>query len=120
VAASIPLISVTYTYFTNLEIATRYPVAIIMRGKDVVNKFSFDRCVPLVVPGDSDQLVPPAHMRKLYDLAAKSTLRQFYSVLHGTHNDTWELGGEEYYLVRGCAGILPPSYFSFYINTHSA
>lgn len=49
--------------------------------------------------GDSDTLVPPSHMKKLYELALKSTHREFYSVLGGGHNDSWEVSGAEYYIV---------------------
>eukprot|EP00600_Ochromonadales_sp_CCMP1393_P003049 CAMPEP_0174988760 /NCGR_PEP_ID=MMETSP0004_2-20121128/20317_1 /TAXON_ID=420556 /ORGANISM="Ochromonas sp., Strain CCMP1393" /LENGTH=432 /DNA_ID=CAMNT_0016242037 /DNA_START=31 /DNA_END=1329 /DNA_ORIENTATION=+ len=51
----------------------------------------------LFISGDSDQLVPPRHMRELYELAAKCSFKEFYSVLGGTHNDTFELAGMEYY-----------------------
>eukprot|EP00607_Mallomonas_marina_P008257 CAMPEP_0182417158 /NCGR_PEP_ID=MMETSP1167-20130531/1550_1 /TAXON_ID=2988 /ORGANISM="Mallomonas Sp, Strain CCMP3275" /LENGTH=463 /DNA_ID=CAMNT_0024590499 /DNA_START=161 /DNA_END=1552 /DNA_ORIENTATION=- len=51
----------------------------------------------LFISGDSDQLVPPSHMTSLYHHATKTTLKDFYSVLGGTHNDTWEVGGMEYY-----------------------
>ena len=44
-------------------------------------------------------LVPPAHMKELFDSALSSVYKDFYSVLHGTHNDTWEVGGAEYYEV---------------------
>lgn len=47
--------------------------------------------------GDSDELVPPAHMRKLYDSAVKCAHRELFSVLGGTHNDTFEVAGIEYY-----------------------
>ena len=47
--------------------------------------------------GDSDELVPASHMRTLYNLAEKCTQREFYSVVRGTHNDTFEVAGAEYY-----------------------
>jgi abhydrolase domain-containing protein 13 len=53
----------------------------------------------LFISGDADELVPPAHMQALYALAAASVHRDFYSVTGGTHNDTWERGGVEYYQV---------------------
>lgn len=49
------------------------------------------------VSGDSDELVPTAHMAKLHQLATKSRLSVFYSVKGGTHNDTWERAGSMYY-----------------------
>jgi len=51
----------------------------------------------LFISGDSDQLVPPQHMKTLHELATKSLGKEFYSVLSGTHNDTWERDGSEYY-----------------------
>jgi pimeloyl-ACP methyl ester carboxylesterase len=51
----------------------------------------------LFISGDADQLVPPAHMRRLYELSSRCTEKEFYSVLGGTHNDTFEVAGAEYY-----------------------
>jgi dienelactone hydrolase len=57
-----------------------------------------DLKVPIMfIAGDSDELVPPSHMRTLYELATRSVFREFYSVLGGTHNDTFEVAGAEYY-----------------------
>jgi hypothetical protein len=39
-------------------------------------------------------------MKGLYELALKTIHREFYSVLGGTHNDTWEVGGQDYYQVK--------------------
>lgn len=36
-------------------------------------------------------------MRALYNLAARCPHKEFYSVLGGTHNDTFEVAGAEYY-----------------------
>jgi len=36
-------------------------------------------------------------MKRLHELAIKSLQKEFYSVLSGTHNDTWEVAGPEYY-----------------------
>lgn len=49
------------------------------------------------ISGDSDELVPPSHMKTLYNLALKSAHREFYSVFAGSHNNTWEVGGSMYY-----------------------
>mmetsp|Transcript_44352 Transcript_44352/g.72360 ORF Transcript_44352/g.72360 Transcript_44352/m.72360 type:complete len:151 (-) Transcript_44352:77-529(-) len=51
----------------------------------------------LFLGGDRDELVPPAHMRRLHALAARSAHRDQYIVKGGTHNDTWHRGGEAYY-----------------------
>lgn len=50
------------------------------------------------ISGDADTLVPPSHMKKLYELALKSVHREFFSVLGGGHNDSWEIAGAEYYI----------------------
>ena len=49
--------------------------------------------------GDHDELVPPFHMKKLYDLATSSDQREFFNVPGGTHNDTWNRAGADYYRV---------------------
>jgi hypothetical protein len=36
-------------------------------------------------------------MRTLHNLAARCSKKEFYSVLGGTHNDTFEVAGLEYY-----------------------
>jgi len=51
----------------------------------------------MYISGDSDELVPPLHMKKLHELATSSTHKDFYRVLGGTHNDTWVVGGSTYY-----------------------
>lgn len=53
----------------------------------------------LFYSGDSDELVPPFHMKRLYDFAVKSYNRVFFSVSGGTHNDTWDKAGSKYYEV---------------------
>ena len=54
----------------------------------------------LFISGDADELVPPSHMKGLYELATVSIHRDFYSVASGTHNDTWARAGGRYYQVR--------------------
>ena len=49
------------------------------------------------ISGDSDQLVPPSHMRQLYEKATSSVFKDFYSVSGGTHNDTYMVAGAQYY-----------------------
>lgn len=51
----------------------------------------------LFISGDSDSLVPPQHMKSLYDLAAKSTYKYFYSVGGGEHNNTNTIDPPNYY-----------------------
>jgi hypothetical protein len=66
-------------------------------------KWDNDRKIPqvkqpiLFISGDSDQLVPPFHMKQLYELATSSARKEMYSVSGGTHNDTWYRAGKAYY-----------------------
>lgn len=55
--------------------------------------------VRLSILGDRDELVPPAQMTELHKLASKSSYKDFYSVLGGSHNDTWDVAGKYYYKV---------------------
>lgn len=43
----------------------------------------------LFISGLRDELVPPQHVKSLYDAAVNSDLRRFFTVDNGTHNDTW-------------------------------
>lgn len=52
----------------------------------------------LFIAGGRDELVPPFHMTKLYDLAKNAKHRQIFTVANGGHNDTWERGGKKYYV----------------------
>lgn len=54
----------------------------------------------LFISGDSDELVPPQHMKDLFDAAAKSAGRDFYSVNGGTHNDSFERAGPHNFCAR--------------------
>lgn len=51
----------------------------------------------MFISGDQDELVPPAHMKRLYDACTQSAHRDFFSVPGGTHNDTWARAGGKYY-----------------------
>jgi len=51
----------------------------------------------LFVSGLSDELIPPAHMSRLYAAAHCSSLRRLHTVEDGTHNDTHIRGGMRYF-----------------------
>ena len=51
----------------------------------------------LFLNGLQDELVPPLHMKTLFEKAKRCEIKEFYSVKNGSHNDTWLKGGEEYY-----------------------
>jgi pimeloyl-ACP methyl ester carboxylesterase len=57
------------------------------------------------ISGEMDELVPPVHMRKLAELALRSSYKEFFSVPGGTHNDTWERAFD-YYEVRRLWTVL--------------
>lgn len=64
---------------------------------------SSDRIRDLKVPflflsGQQDEIVPARNMRTLYDAAVTSKSRTLSLFPNGTHNDTWEKGGEQYWL----------------------
>ena len=50
---------------------------------------SIERTPILFLSGKNDELVPPSHMKDLYDIAKASNLTVSWSDFeHGTHNDT--------------------------------
>lgn len=52
----------------------------------------------LYLAGDKDELVPHNHMLKLYEYSSKtSDLSQMHVIRGGTHNDSWMVGGGEYF-----------------------
>lgn len=48
----------------------------------------------LIAAAEKDDVVPPGHARRLYELAAPP--RQFFLIRGATHNDTYLIGGQEY------------------------
>lgn len=44
----------------------------------------------MFISGDADTLVPPIHMKKLHDISIKSKYKDFFSVIGGGHNDSYE------------------------------
>ncbi|KAI0565936.1 hypothetical protein FGB62_13g255 [Gracilaria domingensis] len=50
--------------------------------------------IPLLfLSGLKDSYIPPAMMRKMHELASKSTLKEFIEFENGTHNRTWAAEG---------------------------
>eukprot|EP00903_Cladosiphon_okamuranus_P008811 g8438.t1 len=52
----------------------------------------------LYVSGLEDELIPPWHMRTLYNVSPTRSGggKRIFTVADGTHNDTWEKGGSAY------------------------
>lgn len=48
--------------------------------------------------GLEDELIPPWHMRILYNVSPERAGggKRIFTVADGTHNDTWERGGSAY------------------------
>ncbi len=66
-------------------------------GWDSYSLISSLKCSMLFISGDSDELVPPFHMKQLYEMATSSVFKDFYSVSGGTHNDSYIVAGARYY-----------------------
>jgi len=65
---------------------------------------SFERIKELEVPllfltGQQDEMIPPSHSQALHANAKKSPLRRSEVFPDGSHNDTWEKGGDRYWEV---------------------
>mmetsp|Transcript_44695 Transcript_44695/g.100366 ORF Transcript_44695/g.100366 Transcript_44695/m.100366 type:complete len:331 (+) Transcript_44695:87-1079(+) len=59
--------------------------------------------VPLLfLSGEKDEMIPPWHSKELHQRAVKSPLRQSAVFPEGSHNDTWEKGGERYWEAQEC------------------
>ena len=48
----------------------------------------------LIVAAERDDVVPPGHARRLFELAAPP--KDFYVIAGATHNDTFVAGGQDY------------------------
>lgn len=54
--------------------------------------------VPLLfLSGEKDEMIPPWHSKVLHQRAEKSPLRRSAIFPEGSHNDTWEKGGDRYW-----------------------
>ena len=51
----------------------------------------------LFISGRIDQIVPPIHMDRLYEMAKRSTYKDMYKIEAGTHNESWLVAGDEYF-----------------------
>jgi fermentation-respiration switch protein FrsA (DUF1100 family) len=49
----------------------------------------------LVLHGDRDATVPFAHGKRIFEIASQP--KRFHRIVGASHNDTFVVGGEEYY-----------------------
>jgi len=66
----------------------------------------------LFLTGQKDEMIPPDHSKALHARADKSKLRRNIFFAEGSHNDTWEKGGDEYWEVqeaflKDCLALAP-------------
>jgi abhydrolase domain-containing protein 13 len=63
------------------------------------NRWQSNKLIPnlslpvMFLSGARDSYIPPAMMRKMYELAARARIREFVEFERGTHNQTWTLDG---------------------------
>lgn len=50
----------------------------------------------LFLSSTNDEIVPPIHMKTLYNNAIKSIHKQIHYIVDGKHNDAFQVGGQEY------------------------
>ncbi len=72
------------------------PVGYILQTKyDSITKIKDVKVPVLILHGDKDELIPIEQGRKLYESANEP--KEFYTIPGATHNDTYIVGGEEYF-----------------------
>ncbi len=72
------------------------PIGYILQTKyDSISKIRDIKVPVLILHGDKDELAPFEQGRKLYETANEP--KEFYTIQGATHNDTYIVGGEEYF-----------------------
>ena len=66
-----------------------------MHSNDSLSKIASARGPVMVVHGDSDETVPMAEGRRLYEAATQP--KRFLTVVGAGHNDVYAVGGERYF-----------------------
>lgn len=57
-----------------------------------------DLTIPMIyITGDQDEIVPYKQTVKLHELSTKTPFKDLLVVKDGTHNDSWERGGQSYW-----------------------
>lgn len=82
------------------------PRALIKTKMDSINKIASVRCAKLFIHSPADEVVPYELGRRLFEAAPEP--KQFYEVKGASHNDTWLVGGKDYFealraFVESCA-----------------
>lgn len=73
-----------------------HPLGFIMQSKyDSIAKIRDIKVPVLIIHGDKDEMVPYEQGRRLYDAA--NSPKEFYTIPGAVHNDTYIVGGEEYF-----------------------
>lgn len=75
------------------------PAALIRSRYDIEAKVANLSVPVLILHGDRDEIVPLAHARRIFDLARPP--KRFYLIRGASHNDTYLVGGEEYFRAWG-------------------
>ena len=89
------------TPFTSMKDLAKYlypflPIGYILQTKyDSISKIRDIKVPVLILHGDKDELAPFEQGRKLYEAANEP--KEFYTIPGATHNDTYVVGGEEYF-----------------------
>lgn len=72
------------------------PIAWLLRTRyDTMQKVRLVKTPILVLHGDRDATVPFAQGKKVFEVASQP--KRFYRIVGASHNDTFVVGGEEYY-----------------------
>ncbi|HEX7228018.1 MAG TPA: alpha/beta hydrolase [Candidatus Binatia bacterium] len=72
------------------------PIAWLLRTRfDTMEKVRLVKTPILVLHGDRDATVPFSQGKKVFEVASQP--KKFYRIVGATHNDTFVVGGEEYY-----------------------
>ena len=89
----------TFTSLPDLAPATGLPLArhLVAYRFDSLDKIAQIHAPVLLIHGDHDELVSYSMAGRLYKAATAAASRHLHTVRGGTHNDTWAIGGEDYW-----------------------
>ena len=71
------------------------PAALIQSRFDIETRIASVEGPKLILHGDRDEIVPLAHAQRIFELARPP--KRFYLIRGASHNDTYIVGGEEYF-----------------------